>query len=191
MLALPCAALVAGVACSRTQSTRVAAPAHAAEPSVRAPEPQRLPEDPVAGKRSEQQWHEHLKFEEEERQLGYDKRRLKQHEAVVALIGAARTRYDRARNEAALAKVRAQMPARLATLRQRVVEIDRWGVSSRVLGDYDALAGALAEAYPAAKLAALKGDPAALGAVRADFDQHLATIGSWLEQVRESEGEEE
>ncbi|MFI5308634.1 MAG: hypothetical protein ACHQ53_14840, partial [Polyangiales bacterium] len=118
----------------------------------------RLPEDPVAGKQSELQWREHMAQEEHERQLGFDRKRLKEHRAVVKLIVAARARYDRARTAAAVAKVRTDMPRAIAEVRRRVTEIDRWGVNSRLLRDYDALATSLLGPYADAKVAAIKGD---------------------------------
>src|SRR5262245_40851899 len=148
-----------------------AAPAEAPKAPPAAPDPTRLPEDPVAGKRSEEQWREHMQEEEEERQLAYDHARIPQHRALVKQIAAARARYDRARTEPALAKVRADMPKSIEQMRTRVTAIDHWGVSSRVLPDYAALQATLASAYPDAKLAALKGDSHALEQVRAEFDQ--------------------
>lgn len=143
----------------------------------------RLPEDPIAGKRSEEQWREHLDEEERERQLGFDRGRMKEHRGVVRLFAAARARYDRARTEAAVAKVRAAMPSQIAELRRRVTKIDHWGVNSRLLPDYDALARSLAGPYADAKLAALAGDARALDAARADFDQRMKAIDDWLEQA--------
>lgn len=153
--------------------------------------PSRLPEDPIAGKRSEEQWREHLEEEERERQLGYDRRRLKQHRAVVRLIAAARAQYDRARTEAVLAKARERMPKRLEELRRQTEAIDHWGVSSRMLGDYQAVAALLADTYPEAKRAALQGDAPALERARADFDQRMETIAAKLEEAAESKEEYE
>jgi hypothetical protein len=149
-----------------------------------------LPEDPEAGKRSELQWREHLQHEEDERQTGFDRRRLKQHRALVKLIRSDRALYDRAQSAAAVEKVSARMPRELEEIRRRVTEIDHWGVNSRALADYAALSEALSSSYPAAKLAAASGDAPALTLARAEFDEHLENVERWLEQVEESEEDE-
>lgn len=155
------------------------------------PDPTRLPEDPVAAKLSTLQWQEHLKHEEDERQALFDKPRLPQHRALLKLIEADGARFDRARTEAALAKVRADMPRQVEEIRKRMQRIDHWGVNSRVLPDYDALATVLSGAYADAKLAALKGEPAAYERAHAEFEQRLEKIEDWLHEVAEGdEGEE-
>jgi hypothetical protein len=159
------------------------------EPAPVPSEPGRLPEDPEAGKRSSEQWDEHLREEERGRQLGYDRKRMKQHRAVVRLIAGARAQYERAKTEAAVDKVRKAMPQRTAQLRKQVTAIDHWGNNSPLLPDYEALAVALEQAYPDAKLAALKGDPQALATVRADFDRRMKDIDHWLEQAADSKDE--
>ena len=155
-----------------------------------APDPQRLPEDPVAGKQSELQWREHMEEEEHERQIGYDRRFLKEHRALTKLIAAARARYDGAKTEAAVAKVRSGMPAQIAEVRRRVTEIDHWGTNSRLLSDYEALSASLTDAYPDAKIGALKGDGSALDVARAAFDGHMQKIAAWLKEAAETEEEE-
>jgi hypothetical protein len=154
-----------------------------------APDPTRLPEDPVAGKASEQQWREHMVAEERERQMMFDRERLKQHRALAKLIAAARARYDRAKSVAAVDKLRAQMQQSVSDMRARVTEIDHWGVNSRLLGDYDALASSLGSGYAEAKLAALHGDTRPLAEARAAFDQHMHAIATWLEEVEKGEDE--
>jgi hypothetical protein len=184
------------VAIATTAACNNASVARAPEPRVSAPqvhsatvEEQRLPEDPVAAKRAEAQWRQHMEDEEHERQQGFDHQHLKQHRALLSVIGAARARYDHAKTAAAVAKARAEMPQRIAEIRRRVTEIDHWGVNSRLLGDYDALATSLSAAYADAKLAALDGDSRALDQVRTAFDQHLKTIDDWLDEAAESEHE--
>jgi hypothetical protein len=166
-----------------------AAPAPAPAPPAATPDPSRLPEDPIAGKQSEQQWRQHMEDEERERQLAFDHNRVRAHRAVVRLFGAARARYDRARSAAAVAKVRSDMPAQIAEIRRRVTEIDHWGVNSPLLPDYEALENSLSAAYADAKLAALNGDATALAAQRAEFDQRMKKIAAWLEQAAEGEHE--
>jgi hypothetical protein len=128
--------------------------------------------------------------EERERQLGYDRRKLAQHQAVVRLLGDVRASYDRAKTEAAVARARSGMPALIKDVRSRVTAIDRWGVNSRLLKDYDALIVALAEAYPEARIAALRGDARALEELRADLDRRMREITDWLTQAAASDDDD-
>ena len=153
-------------------------------------EPEKLPEDAVAGKLAEQQWREHLEHEEEERQALYDRRRLREHRAVVRQLRSVRARYDRAKSEAALNKAREAAGKELGLIEERVHAIDPDGVNSRLLGEYGALQSSLRSDYATARGAALSGDPAQLAAARAAFDQRLETIDEWLEEASEA-GEEE
>jgi hypothetical protein len=153
-------------------------------------DPPRLPEDPVAAKRAEAQWREHLDREEEERQMLFDRPRLKQHRAVVRMLETIRSRYDRAKTEPAVAKVRGDASRQLDEVRKRVSELDPWGVNSRLLPDYAALENTLANEYAGAKLAMLAGDATQLASVRANVDKHLHVIDEWLEEAAESEHEE-
>lgn len=151
--------------------------------------PPRLPEDPVAGKRSEEQWRAHMREEEEHRQLAFDRRRLKQHRAVVRLLTAARARYDRARSEAEVTRVSARMPAVADDVRRRMKAIDPWGNNSRPLADYEALLAVLATGYPAAKRAALAGDGQSLAQLRTETDERFDKITRWLAEAAETEDE--
>jgi hypothetical protein len=172
-----CALVVALAGCQRKSATSPA-PAPAAERETpaapaaapRPPDPPRLPE-------------------EDERQLIFDHGHLRQHRALVKLIAAARARYDHARTDAARAKTRADMPGQITEMQRRVTEIDHWGVNSRLLPEYAALQASLANAYPDAKLAAIKGDAHALADARADFDQRMKKISDWLERAAEDEDE--
>jgi len=148
-----------------------------------------LPEDPEAGKRAEAQWREHLDEEEEGRQLGFDRRRLKQHRALIRRIKATRARVNGARTLPAITKVQADLPAQVALLRRDVEQIDPWGVTSRLLPDYQALVTLLAGDYGAAKAEALRGQPAALAEANKAFDEHLELMEKKLEQAAESEEE--
>jgi hypothetical protein len=177
----------------------VPAPTLASAPQPAAPvprpsrEPPSLKQDPAAGERSTAQWREHLEEEEEERQLAFDRFRLKLHRDLVKRIAAARARLDQARTEAALEKARAELPERVSDIQKRVVEIDHWRVNTPLLADYDAIATALSSPYADAKLAALKGDATALNQAREAFDKHMKRIDHWLHEVEESgkEGYEE
>jgi hypothetical protein len=194
-----CALLVSALACrgeAGSPAPAAQAPARPdpartqAAPSAQ-PDPTRLPEDPVAAKQAEEQWRRHLEHEEEERQMWFDRARIAQHRALAKLLTDLRARYDHASSEAALAKVRADMPKRLAEVQRRVTEIDHWGNNSRLLPNYAALAAALAGPYADAKLAALKGDPQPLALARGSFDTHLETMAEWLERTAEVEHEGE
>jgi len=121
--------------------------------------------------------------------LWFDRERVEEHRAVVELMKAARARYDRARSEAAVAKVRAAMPARLAQMRRRWTKIDPWGNNSPLLRDYEALSASLANTYADARVAAMRGEAQALEQVRADFDHRIETMANWLEEAAESEYE--
>jgi hypothetical protein len=151
--------------------------------------PSRLPEDPVAGRKSEAEWRRHMDWEERERQLSFDKNRIPQHRGVIQLLAAARVRYDRAKTKTAVERVRAAMPAVRQDLQARTTEIDHWHANSPLLADYDAEMADLDGAYPDAKLAALSGDAQPLRAVRARMDQRKKKIAAWLAAAEESEGE--
>jgi hypothetical protein len=186
--------VVATAACRHSEAPAPApsaAPPAPSAPSVASADPGRLPEDPVLGKQSEAQWREHLDEEEHERQALFDRQRLREHRALVKLIAATRARYDAAKTEAAVAKVRADMPRTTAEIQKRVTEIDHWGNNSRLLPDYEALSASLSESYPAAKTAALKGDEKPLEHERADFDARMQKIAAWLKEAAETKGEGE
>jgi hypothetical protein len=152
-------------------------------------EPPALPEDPVTGKLAEQQWREHMEREEEERQMLFDRQRLREHRALVRLITTLRTRYDRAKTEPALGKLREGAAQKLEDIQKRVAAIDPDRVNSRLLGDYEALQSSLRNDYPDARAAALRGDHAPLTAARATFDQRLERIDAWLEEAERGEEE--
>lgn len=141
----------------------------------------------MAGQKSTAQWHEHLEEEERERKLGYDRRKLEQHRALLALLRGARARYDRAPSEREVLSTRASMRALADNARRRIEDIDHWGVNSNLLMDYAAMLDALAESYAQAKLASLRGEPAALEAERAEFVAHEHKIEAWLAEAAESE----
>jgi len=201
------AAAVLAASCggaAKPEAPRPEAPSQAAPPApavaerprlaARAPGAQnapRLPEDPEAAKRATAQWNEHLAEEDHNRQLVFDRDRMPAHQGLLKLVVAARARYDRARNEAALNAARDGMPAQLAKIQERVTKLDPWGTGSRLLSDYAALQAALAASYPDAKLAALRGDAGALSKAQADFDQRLHAMREWLEEATHAKGEGE
>jgi hypothetical protein len=151
--------------------------------------PPPLPEDPVAGRRSTAQWQEHLEEEEHERRLGYDRRRLGQHRAVLASLHGLRQRYDRAKTNRAVASASAFCRDRAPELRRRITAIDPWGVSSKLLGDYGAMVDVLTGPYPAALLASIAGDPRQLHELRADWDRRVRKVQDWLAEAAASEDE--
>jgi hypothetical protein len=153
--------------------------------------PASLPEDPVAGRKATEQWRQHLLHEEHERRMRYDKLRLRQHRAVFKLLKEARARYERARTTAAVDTIRPQVAALLEDVQGHIAAIDRWADSSYFLEDYDAALAILTDPYPQAKIAALKGDAAALAKLRAALDAHSSKIAERLVEVEnENENEE-
>ena len=147
---------------------------------------ERLPEDPVAGAKSTQQWREFMAAEEHERRLHYDRDHLKEHRAVLKFITATRARYDRAKTKAAVLAIQKRLPPAVDGVRHRITAIDHWGNNSNLLGDYDALLNALGVAYPAARVADLEGDRAALDSVRADFDRRIKHAKDWLAEAADA-----
>ena len=190
-IAVAIAVVLAPAACGRESAAHSGAQVSASEHRPGGPDadPGRLPEDPVAGHRSEIEWRAHMDAEERERQLGYDKRRLKEHRAVIKRLRAARARYDRALTAGAVVRASSRMPALIADVRDRIVAIDHWGVNSPLLKDYDALIAALTGAYPEARLASLRGDADALTRLRRDLDHRIRKMTDWLGQAARSEDE--
>lgn len=189
--ALAVAGLAAGApGCRRADSPpppgSVAAPAPPPAPLAKAP---RLPEDPAAGRAAEEQWREHLEEEERERQMAFDAPRLKEHRTVTALFDKARSKYDGATTAGAIDRARTDVARRLADIRRQITQIDRWGNSSHLLNDYDALAKLLSSEYPDARLAAIQGNAKPLDDAAARFDGHKKAIAGWLEEVEHEEEE--
>jgi hypothetical protein len=147
-----------------------------------------LPEDPIAGARSVAQWQEHLREEERERKANYDRRKLKDHRAVVAFLRDARARYDRAKSNAAVVRLQTELVPATAAIQQRMQKIDRWGGSSNLLTDYAKLLETLAQAYPSARIAAIAGDDADLSALQRETDARMQKVTDWLAYV-EAEGD--
>jgi hypothetical protein len=168
----------------------VCAPPGFSAPSAQPTRPgDRLPEDPVAGAKSTQQWRQHMVDEEHERKLHYDRDRMKKHRAVVKFLVATRARYDRAKTKAAVTAIRTRLPPAVDGVRKQITAIDKWGTNSNLLEDYDVMLKALSDGYPAARIAALDGDRAPLDAQRAEFDRRLKHIKDWLAEAAESEDE--
>lgn len=158
--------------------------------SAQPPRPgDRLPEDPVAGAKSTQQWREHMAFEEHERKLHYDRDRLKKHRAVVKFLTATRARYDRAKTKAAVTAIRTRLPPAVEGVRKQITAIDKWGTNSNLLEDYDVFLKALSDGYPAARVTALDGDRGPLDALRTDLDRRTKHIKNWLAEAAESKDE--
>jgi hypothetical protein len=142
-----------------------------------------LPEDPVAGKRSEMQWKKHLQAEEVERQMIFDRNRLPEHRDLIKRIKDARERLDKPKTPRELETARAALAPALKELQGGIDAVDKWKNSSRILVDYDALMSALNESYPAARLEAMGGKTEALSQARNSFDGHLRTMHAWLERL--------
>jgi hypothetical protein len=182
--------LLALAGCREKAATAPPEPARPVVPSPAAADT-RLPEDPVQGKRSEEQWKEHLEEEEHERQIAFDAQRIPEHRAVVQLVSAARARYDAATTVEAVTRARSDVGGRVKELRKKVTELDHWGVNSRLLPDYAAFEAMLEKDYPDAKAAALKGDSRPLEEARSRFEAHMKTVEAWLEEAQSNDGEAE
>ncbi len=135
------------------------------------------------------QWREHMKEEERARKLNYDRRKLKEHERVLAALRQAQKSYDNARSEQGVRQAKAALTARRLHMEHAITAIDHWGVSSNVLGDYRAILETLAEGYPAARITALAGNNAPLDELRSEIDERLRKVEAWLEQARDSRDE--
>ena len=148
-----------------------------------------LPEDPAAGKRSEEQWKKHLQAEEVERRMVFDRNHLNEHHDLIKRISAARDPLERAKTPDALKKAQAQLEPQLSKLQAEVDSLDRYKNTSRLVTDYDALLVLLKSTYPSTKLAAMGGNAGALSQVRNDFDAHLRSMHAWLERLDKDEDE--
>lgn len=135
------------------------------------------------------QWREHMEEEERERKLNYDRRRLKEHERVLANLRQVLKSYDNAKNEKDVLRAKAALAKRRQRLERDISAIDHWGVSSNVLGDYREILETLSEAYPSARIAALSGRSAQLDELRSAVDGRLHKVDKWLERARDSRDE--
>jgi hypothetical protein len=170
------------------RSASAATPSTSTTPRVSAVrDPGALPEDPVAGARAVEQWREHLEEEERQRKANYDRRHMKEHRELLALLRSTQARYDQAKTATAVKQIQAGGRAGLDALRARVDKIDHWRVSSSVVSDYEALLDALASSYPAARLSELEGAPAS--GVRGDFEARLKHIDERLAAAEQAEDE--
>lgn len=179
------------VACQEREHEAPTAPEPAVTAAI-APKPRarpQLPEDPELAAKSSAQWEEHLREEEEHRQLCYDRDRLPQHRSVMAQLTAMRQRYDGAKSEAALASARAQVNQRAPALRKTLDEIDPWKNSSRALPEQEAILNLLVQSYPDARLAALRGTARADESVAAELDRRTIAIGQTLGRAEKCKDE--
>ena len=149
----------------------------------------RLVEDAAAGARSVAQWREHMKEEERERKLNYDRRKLREHERVLVALRQARKSYDSAKSEQGVRRAKAALAKGHTHIERAILAVDHWGVSSNVLGDYRAILKTLSDAYPTARIAALSGRGAPLAEVRGEVDGRLQKVEDWLERARGSRDE--
>lgn len=158
-------------------------------PAVATATPSGLPEDPVAGARSEAQWREHLREEEQERKVLFDRRRLAQHRLVLASLQATRKRYDSAKTPAAVLQAERSFAQERAIEQQRLEKLDRWRNSSNLSADYDALLELFASAYPEARRQALAGTTSPLDTVQREVDARTKKIIEWLSFVEKAKTE--
>lgn len=148
-------------------------------------------EDPVAGKKAEAERAAEEAREERARRLRYDRDHMRAHRAVLAVIRKARARYDRVRSRRALDAAADAVRGIVAAARQDVQEIDRWRNSSMVLADYDALLALLEKQYPEGVAESLRGEPRALGDVRAQFDARIKKVRAWLSDAAKRPDDED
>jgi hypothetical protein len=149
-------------------------------------------EDPVAGKKAEAEFLKRLAREDRHLWLLFDRQHLRQHQAVLAGLVKARTRYERARSKRALDSARQDVGVLLDDVRQKMRDIDEWRNGSKIFGEYDVLIKIVETEYPAALQASLKGNKRALFEVRREFDAQLKKLRSWLtEAAREPEDEQD
>ena len=185
---------LAATACRKPTKPHDAASSSAAASNAppvasQAPGPGKLPEDPAAAARSSAQWREHLQHEERERRLGYDRRKLHEHEEVLKQLRAARRSFDEATTKPAVFSADRAFHATRPKLEAAFEAIDHWGNSSKVLSDYRKLVDTFSEAYPGARMSAIGGDAAPLERVGRDVDERFRIIEAWLHEAEESEDE--
>lgn len=148
-----------------------------------------LPEDPEAGARSVAEWREHLREEERERRLSYDRHRERQHREVIQRLREIRRRYAVASNERAIRSVQAQLSTATPQLEQKFDAIDHWRVSSTLVPEYAKLVEIFSKQYPEARIAALSGEKAVLAAIDGEIAARFERIEEELHEALESEDE--
>jgi hypothetical protein len=193
-LLLALTTLLAATACRNPSKPNETRPAPAAASNARpgltvSAASGTLPEDPEAGARSAAQWREHLVREERERRLGYDRRKLREHEEVLKKLRGARESYDRASTKTAVQSAERAFEATRPKLAQAFEAIDHWGTNSKVLPDYRKLVETFSDAYPTARIAALAGDGAAFERIGREVDERFRAVSAWLHEAEESEDE--
>lgn len=143
----------------------------------------------MAGARSVEQWREHLREEERERRGAFDRRRMKDHQAVVAFIKSSGKKFERAPTKEAVLKVESELTPGIASTRERIQKIDPDQNSSNVLEDYSALLKVLTDEYGPARVAAIEGDKGKLDTLRGDFEARLKKVTDWLAYAAKAEAE--
>jgi hypothetical protein len=193
-LSLALTASLVEPACRNQGKSSEPAPAPATPSAARPPAPEpstagTLPEDPEAGARSAAQWRQHLEREERERRLGYDHRKLHEHEEVLKKLRGTRRSYDGASSKSAVQTAEREFRTLRPTLAALFEAIDHWGTNSKVLPDYRKLVDTFSDAYPNARIAALAGDGAELARVGRDVDERFRAVDAWLHDAEESADE--
>ena len=185
-------AVLAFAACRRGSTPAPATSSSAVVGQVTQPAdagPERLPEDPVEGKKATAQWKQHLIEEERERKQWFDRQHRSEHEAVLVAIEKARARYGNAKTEARMKQAEAAFSASLPALRKQIDEIDPGRQSSNLLDDYSWLLDTLAGSYPRARRASLDAGTDASAALAAEIERRLKKARDLLAEG-EGEGEE-
>jgi len=150
-----------------------------------------LPEDPVAGKRAEEQWRAHLAREDRERQLARDRHTLAHHKAILALLLRARRDVERARSEKAVRAATARIAETESQVEKRLGRINVWGNVSPMTATYSAMLRSLSEELPRDRLTAVADAADGRADSRLDWNRRLAEIRAYLRETAESEGEGE
>jgi hypothetical protein len=135
-----------------------------------------------------------LAAQEQARLIKFDRAKLPKHAALLAFTKKARAQLDAA---AAKLKGKPNAPEQLekvvqsqrkaiAAQAKALESIDPKGGNSNITTDHDMSLQLLANEYPAAIGASLKGDDKPLAEARAELDKRQAKIESWLAEVKKA-----
>jgi len=151
----------------------------------------RLPEDPVAGKRAEEQWRAHLAREDRERQLARDRHALTQHKAIIALLVRTHRTIERARSDKAMRAATARLSDVGTEVERRLEKINVWGNVSPVTSIYRDMVLLLKQGLSIDRRVSAGGGSDGHATSSFDWNGRLAEIRAYLHEAAESEGEGE
>ena len=115
--------------------------------------------------------------------MRHDRRKLPEHRRVSQLLRTTQRQYDKASTEQAVAAAQQSFRASVPQLEKSFDSIDHYGESSRLVPEYRKLVEMFTGAYPTARVAALAGSKAELGALEADAKARFETIDEWLKDA--------